>query len=112
MALISCGGGSSSPAPQAANSTPAPQPTPSSVTLSGKVTYDRVHHNQNSGLDYANITRAPARGVVVELLDPSSEILDSTISNSDGSYSFTLKPNIDVRIRAKAQILSDRLSSH
>jgi len=106
MTLTSCGGGSSSTAPQSVNTTASP-PTASSVTLSGKVTYDRVPHNQNSGLDYANVTKTAARGVVVELLDASNEIIDSTISNSDGFYSFTLEPNIDVRIRIKAQILSE-----
>jgi hypothetical protein len=86
---------------------PASQPTASSVTLSGKITYDRVPHTDTSGLNYANIIISPARGVVVEALGASNEVLASTLSASDGSYSFTLEPNMDVRIRAKAQILSE-----
>ncbi len=106
--LASCGGeGNSSPAPQASA---APQPTASSVTLSGKISYDRVHHTENSGLDYANVVTRPARGVVVEVLDASSEVLASTLSNSEGFYSFTLDPSTEVRIRAKAQILSESLA--
>lgn len=107
LVLASCGGGSSSPTPQTTSTTPASQPAASSVTLSGKITYDRVPHTDDSGLDYANITIQPARGVVVEALDASSKILASTLSNSNGDYSFTLKPNTQIRIRAKAQILSE-----
>ena len=43
----------------------------------------------------------------MELLDASNKTLASTISDSDGAYSFTLDPNTDVRIRSKAQILSE-----
>ena len=107
LALASCGGGSTSPTPPITTAAPASQPTVSSVTLSGKITYDRVPHTEASGLDYANIIISPARGVVVEALGASNEILASTLSASDGSYSFTLEPNMDVRIRAKAQILSE-----
>ena len=105
--LTACGGGSSSPTPQAVNTASTSAPAPSAVSLSGKITFDHIPHNQNSGLDYTNVTMNPARGIVVELLDVSSEILDSTISDSDGSYNFTIEPNVDVRVRAKAQLLSD-----
>ena len=107
MLLISCGGGSSSSAPQPVAANTAPQPTASTVKLSGKITYDRVHHNQNSGLDYANTIKTPARGVVIEILDSSDAILDSTVTDSAGLYSFEVKANTDVSIRAKAQILSN-----
>jgi len=106
--LASCGGGgSSSPAPQSVAPTSTPQPSATSVALSGKITYDRIYHNQNSGLDYANITVQPARGIVVELIDASDNIIASALSDGDGLYSFTTDPNVDLRIRAKAQILSE-----
>ena len=111
-ALASCGGsGNSSPAPQSIVPTPAAQAASSTITLSGKITYDRVSHTDNSGLDYANVMAQPARGVVVELLNASSEILDTTLSNSNGDYSFTLDANTDVRIRAKAQLLSQSIAA-
>ena len=106
--LASCGGGgSSSPAPQSVAPTSTSQPSATSVTLSGKITYDRVDHNQNSGLDYANIKAQPARGIVVELIDSSDNIITSALTDGDGLYSFTTDPNVDLRIRAKAQILSE-----
>jgi len=107
MFLVACGGGSSSPAPQQTAVNAPPQPTATSVTISGKITYDRVHHTESSGLDYANIVKRPARGIVIELLDASNVILASTLSDSDGSYNFTAKPNTELRVRAKAQILSE-----
>ena len=107
LALASCGGGSASPTPPITSAAPASQPTASSVTLSGKITYDRVPHTDASGLNYANVIISPARGVVVEALGASNEILASTLTRSDGSYSLTLEPNTDVRIRTKAQILSE-----
>jgi len=108
LILASCGGGgSSSPAPQSVAPPSASQPSATSVALSGKITYDRVYHNQNSGLDYANIKVQPARGIVVELIDASGDIIASALTDSDGLYSFTTNPNVDLRIRAKAQILSE-----
>ena len=107
LVLASCGGSSASPTPPITSTPTASQPTASSVTLSGKITYDRVPHTEVSGLDYTNVIISPARGVVIEALSASNEILASTLSSPDGSYSFTLEPNIDVRIRAKAQILSE-----
>lgn len=107
MLLVSCGGESASPTPQAVNSSATSQASASAVTVSGKITFDRIHHNQNSGLDYENVTRNPARGIIIEALDSSNQILTSTLSDSEGAYSFTLDPNTDIRIRAKAQILSE-----
>lgn len=107
LASVSCGGGSNSPTPQPASSVTAQQTPASSVIISGKITYDRVPHKSNSGLDYADTQKLPARGVVIEAIDSSNATLATTISDSDGHYSFTLKPNTNIRIRAKAQLLSD-----
>jgi len=105
--IASCGGGgsSNSPAPQAVAPTPAPQ-TAVSVTVSGKVTYDHVPHTANSGLDFDNTSKLPARGVVVEAIDAAEKILASTITDSNGVYSFSLSSETDISIRVKAQLLS------
>ena len=107
LASVSCGGGSNNPTPQSAAPVTAQQTPASSVILSGKITYDRVPHTINSGLDYANTQKRPARGVVIEAIDSSNATLATTTSDSDGRYSFSLKPNTNIRIRAKAQLLSD-----
>ena len=68
--LAGCGGGSSSAAP--ASPAPAPPtsqvPAPSTVALSGQVTFDLVPAVAGRGLDYAATEQRPARGVTVELL--------------------------------------------
>ena len=110
--VTACGGGSSGgsvAAPQSLAPSQVPQPV-TSVKLSGKITYDRIPHTPNSGLDYSNITELPVRGAVVEAVNASGDILVSTRSGSDGSYTFTLEPETDVRIRAKAQLLSDAMA--
>lgn len=105
LAISGCGGGSgggSTPAP-----TPAPEPpAPTSVTISGNLTFDLVsHQSSGTGLDYDNITQEPIRGAVVEAVDASGTVLTSTISNVNGQYSLVVDSNTDVRIQAKAQIL-------
>jgi len=107
LASVSCGGGSNSPTPQSAAPAPTQQVPASSVIVSGKITYDRVPHTENSGLDYANAQKLPARGVFVEAIDSSNAILATTTSDSYGDYSFSLKPNTKIRIRSKAQLLSE-----
>ena len=110
LLLGACGGGSSAPAPQALSSPPAAQPA-SSVKLSGTITYDRVPHTQNSGLDYANTVKSPARGVIVEALNAAGTVLSTASTDLSGVYNFTFDPNIDVRIRVKAQTLSIKAAS-
>ncbi|WP_051279952.1 hypothetical protein [Hellea balneolensis] len=110
--LSACGGGSSSPAPQSVAATPSPASQPvSSVKVSGQITYDRVPHTSTSGLDYANTAKSPARGVVIEALNSADEIVAATTADSNGQYTLTLDPNIDIRIRTKAQILSQSTAS-
>jgi len=106
LLLTACGGGTSSPAPQSMASAPTSQPV-SSVKLSGQITYDRVPHTTSSGLDYANTVKSPARGVIVEAVSAAGSVLETTSSDINGNYSFTLEPNTDIRIRTKAQIFSN-----
>ena len=108
VVLSGCGGSSSNaPAPQL-TATTAPQPVsrPSSVTLSGKLSFDYVPHTVNSGLDFANVTARPIRGAVVEAVNASGTLLAQTISAADGSYSLNVDAAIDLRLQVKSQLLS------
>jgi hypothetical protein len=111
VSMAACGGGSGpseiTPSLLAPNSGSG-SGSATSVQLSGKITFDRVPHAQTSGLDYANTSKQPARGIIVEAIDASGNILMSAMSDSDGSYEFTLDAQTDVLIRAKAQLLSDK----
>ncbi|MBT8143026.1 MAG: hypothetical protein KJO88_11735, partial [Gammaproteobacteria bacterium] len=79
-------------------------PAPSSVTITGKATYDNVPHNTvTNGLNYAGTTQDPIRRAVVELIQGAT-IIHSDLTDIDGNYSFTVNPNSGsyfVRIKAR-----------
>ena len=126
--LVACGGGSSgsstitpppmSAAPTATSTsaptttmTPSPTPTTSvsapQVTLNGKITFDNVPHNdQGLGLDYSSTFQAPARGVVVSLVDANNNVIDQTITNQNGDYEFTVASSINIKVQAFANLLA------
>jgi PKD repeat protein len=80
-------------------------PPPPSVTVSGRISFERVPFSTvlGAGLDYTRTFEAPAREVEVELLQASNQtVLATTATDTDGNYSFTTQPNTDVIVRAKA----------
>ncbi len=82
-------------------------PTPNSVTLSGKIQFDLVPLNTTTnGLDYANTVISPARGVTVQAVDASNAVLETTRTNASGDYTLEAPINTDVRIRALAEMVS------
>jgi hypothetical protein len=82
-------------------------PPPPTTGISGIVSYERVPFEASStGLDYASTFEAPARGVVVQLLDAAGAAIDSTITDATGAYEFPDVPaDTDVRVRARARLL-------
>lgn len=99
-ALSACGGGGGGDG----GSTSAPG---TMVTISGKITFERVPLNTSGpGLDSTTVDE-PARGIRVEALNGSSDaVLASTTTNSTGDYSLQVSANQSVKIRAKAQMVS------
>jgi hypothetical protein len=99
--LAACGGGGGgdpAPAPQA----PPPATT---VTIAGKVTFDRVPVVAGQGLNYAGTVAQPARGVTVELLQAGS-VTASTTTDTAGTYSFSdITASTDVSLRVRAEML-------
>jgi len=85
--------------------TMTPAPAAMDVTLSGKLTYDRVPFNPaTSGLNYAGTVRLPIRQAPVQLLDASGTVLQSTVSDDSGDYSFTVQSQQDVRVRVRSEV--------
>lgn len=74
------------------------------VIISGLITYDFVPHKSHGGLDYAATTPRPARGVVVELVDGTEQLLAQTQTNEQGLYQLSAPANHNVRVQAKAQL--------
>lgn len=114
--LAACGGGGGGGGGSS-------NPPPTSVTVSGRITYDRVPFKACAnaacpggayfdGLDYAATIEAPARGVTVELLQSGSQaVIASTATDSNGSYSLAAPVNTSVVVRAKALSISTGTSS-
>jgi len=101
---LSGGGGSGG----SSSSCTTPPTAQGSITLSGHVTYDRVPTSSGNsvGLEYDNITAAPARGVVVQALACNLSVMASTVTDANGDYSFVVGGNVPVQIRVRAQLLS------
>lgn len=80
-------------------------PPPTSVTVSGRITFERVPFSTTlgGGLNFTNTFATPAREIEVELLQSSNQsVLATTATDANGNYSFTTTPGIDVLVRAKA----------
>ena len=84
--------------------TVATGPAPTSVTVSGRVTFERVPFSAalGRGLAFTAIIESPAREVEVELLAAGSgAVLATAATDTGGYYSLTTTPNTDVFVRAK-----------
>ncbi len=85
--------------------TMTPAPVSSSVTVSGKLTYDRVPLNPvTNGLNYGGIVQMPIRQAPVELLDAAGTVLDTTVSDNNGDYSFDVLSGQEVRVRVRSEV--------
>ena len=85
--------------------TMTPAPVAMNVTLSGKLTYDRVPFNPiTNGLNYGDTTQMPIRQAPVELLNAAGAVLDSTVSDDNGDYSFTILSGQNVRVRVRSEV--------
>jgi hypothetical protein len=79
-----------------------------SALLSGVITYDDVPPKSNHlGLDYNNIQRKPVKGIVIELLNASGDVISSQTTNDEGEYEFNSSLNQQVQLRVKAQLLNN-----
>lgn len=104
--LTACGGGEGG----SASVTSPPTSTSSGqsvskVSLSGQVTFDKILHKSSGfGLDYDNIAKMPARGIVVVILDENGQILERSITDENGNYSFRVDAGEKVKVQAQAHL--------
>ena len=81
-------------------------PPPAGVTIDGKITYDFVPFNTTTnGLNYDGTTQVPAPGITVEAQNGNGTVLATDITDVNGDYSFTVNPNTNLRIVAKAEMV-------
>lgn len=75
------------------------------VTVSGRITFERVPFTAalGGGLDYPATFEAPAREVDVEIIQAADQsVLASTVTDTDGRYSVSAPANTTVFVRARA----------
>ncbi|HHH19789.1 MAG TPA: hypothetical protein ENK86_04695, partial [Campylobacterales bacterium] len=82
------------------------------LTISGKITFDRVPARSNGvGLNYSATTQDPARQIVVKAIDSSNSVIASTTTDDSGVYRLEGIPEeSQVKVRAYA-MMYNRASS-
>ena len=99
LLLAACGGGGGGGG--------SGQEAPPLLTVSGTLQYEFVPPSLNCrGLDFNATTLRPVRGATVQLIDAASgSVIGSTISASDGAYSFAgIGTNRLVHLRVRAEL--------
>lgn len=106
MAVAACGGGGGSSTTGAGINNPPPV---TNVTVSGRVTFARIPLTATvgNGLDYAGTRQDPSRGVVVDLLNATTQaVIASGATDANGNYSFATVPgNTSVQLRVTARMV-------
>ncbi len=96
LLLSACGGGGGNP-------------PPASVTISGRITYDRIPFDATfgNGLNPAATVELPARQVTVQAISGAAgaAVLASTTSDTNGNYSLSVPSNTNLFIRARAEMV-------
>ncbi len=99
MLLSACGGGGGGG---------GNQPPPANVTISGRITFDRIPFDATlgNGLNPTAPIESPARQVTVQAIDSSnSSVLATATTNNTGDYSVTVPSNRNLFIRARAEMI-------
>jgi hypothetical protein len=99
LLLSACGGGGGG------GGTPPP---PTNVTISGKITFDRIGFDATlgNGLNPTAPVESPARQVTVQAIDASTQaVLATTTTNTTGDYSVSVPSSRNLFIRARAEMV-------
>lgn len=98
LLLAACGGGSDG----------GTGPAPASVTISGRITFDRIGFDATlgNGLNPTAPVESPARQVTVQAIDASnSAVLATATTDTNGDYSVSVPSNRNLFIRARAEMV-------
>jgi hypothetical protein len=96
LAAAACGGGGGGG---------GASPPSEVVTVDGRIRFDRVPTDPaTGGLDYGAMRAAPARGVIVEAVDPQGRVLAETATDDGGRYALQVAAGRTLRIRVQARM--------
>lgn len=74
------------------------------VVISGRITYERIPHRLDGGLNYANRFDEPARGISVQAIS-EGDALANAVTDDNGDYSLSVPTGTRLFIRARAEML-------
>jgi hypothetical protein len=98
LGLVGCSGGSSSSTASCVTG------SGSNVTVSGRITFDRVPLDSTGALDFPATSVEPARKITVEAV--CNSVLTSTTTDDNGNYSLSVPLGTNgLLVRARAQML-------
>jgi hypothetical protein len=106
--LSACGGGGDGGGGAVTPPPPPPPPAPTTVTISGKITFDRIGFDATlgTGLNPTAPIESPARQVTVQAIDASSSaVLAETVTDTNGDYSVNVPSSRNLFIRARAEMV-------
>jgi hypothetical protein len=98
LLLAACGGGGGG----------SSAPPPASVTISGRITFDRIGFETTlgNGLNPTAPVESPARQVTVQAIDASSSaVLATATTDANGDYSVSVPSSRNLFIRARAEMV-------
>jgi hypothetical protein len=83
-------------------------PPPATVTISGRITFDRIPFDtvRGNGLNPATVVNSPARQVTVQAIAATGQtVLATGTTDSSGNYSLSVPSNTSLFIRARAEMI-------
>ncbi len=89
------------------NDTTSPLESNGDLSISGKITFDRIGVNANRiGLDHEHVQVLPARRVTVKAIGSSNEVVATTSTDDQGEYRLEHLPeNTEIKIRVYSEML-------
>ncbi len=76
------------------------------TTVSGKITFDLIPFKPNGqGLDFDNTYPSAARGVLVQAVNESGNVVSTGTTDENGNYALEVNPNLNLLVRISAKMI-------
>lgn len=76
------------------------------ITVSGKITFDLIPPKSNrQGLDFDNIYSSAARGILVQAVNESGNVVSTGTTDENGNYVLEVNPNLNLLVRVSAKMI-------
>ena len=75
------------------------------TTVSGKITFDLIPPKPNGqGLDFDNIDPSAARGILVQAVNETGNVVNTSTTDEYGNYVLKVNPNMNTLVRVSAKM--------